>query len=68
MRRKAAPRKKCLSQQDLRDLGVSPGFVTTRYSPDGKRATIRQLAPESDQRRKDFARRLAIDTNTGEKD
>jgi hypothetical protein len=35
-------RKKRLSQQDLRDLGASPGRLTTRYAPDG-RAVVRQV-------------------------
>ena len=47
MRRKAGPRKKRLSQQDLREMGCTPGRLLTRYSPDGRRATVRQLAPES---------------------
>ncbi len=35
-------RKKHLTKQDLRDLGATPGRLTTRYGPDG-RATIRQV-------------------------
>ncbi len=39
-------RKKRLSKQDLRDLGATPGRLTTRYGPNG-RATIRQVVGEA---------------------
>ena len=50
-------RKRRLSKRDLRDLGATPGLMAHRVGPDG-RARLEQLAPESDERRKDFARRL----------
>ncbi len=54
--------KRGLSQQDLRDL-ASAGLTVTRYDAAGERATVRQLAPEGPERRRDFIRRL---TSTGE--
>ena len=56
------PRKKRLTRQDLRALGASAGLIVTRYTPDGERATIHQLSPESDERRRSFARRLTQDS------
>jgi hypothetical protein len=50
-------RKKHLSKQDLQDLGATPGLIARRIGADG-RARLEQLAPESQQRRRDFARRL----------
>jgi hypothetical protein len=46
-----------LTKAELRALAVTPGLMTTRYTPNG-RARLEQLSPESDERRKDFARRL----------
>jgi hypothetical protein len=40
-------RKRRLSQQDLRALGVQPGLQAVRYGPDGERVTIRQLTQET---------------------
>jgi hypothetical protein len=45
---------------------ASTGLTVTRYSPDGERAEVRQLAPESFERRKDFACRLTDDTKASE--
>ncbi len=45
------------SQADLKAAGASPGLIAHRVGPDG-RARLQQLTPESDVRRKDFARRL----------
>jgi hypothetical protein len=58
-----------LSPQELKALGARPGLVITRYAPDGERATIRQLAPEGFDRKRDFIRRLTSpddDTQTNE--
>jgi hypothetical protein len=41
---------------------ASAGLTVVRYQPDGERAEIRQLAPESDQRQRSFARSLSRDT------
>ena len=54
-----------LTAQEKRAL-ASAGLVVTRYTPDGERAEIRQLAPESDKRRRSFAMRLADDTPASE--
>jgi len=52
-------RKKCrLTAGEKRAL-ASACLVVMRYQPDGARATVRELVPESDQRRRSFARRLA---------
>jgi hypothetical protein len=40
-------RKRRLSQQDLRLLGVRPGLIVARYSPDGTRARVEQLTSEA---------------------
>ena len=53
--------KRKLSQQDLRSL-ASAGLTVVRYQPDGARATVRELVPESHERRQSFAQRLADDT------
>lgn len=45
-------RRRKLTQSDLRALGVQPGLLATRYTPDGERATVLELAPESNARRK----------------
>jgi hypothetical protein len=60
------PRKRRLTQQDLRALGTVPGLSAVRYPAGGDRAEVRQLAPESFERRKDFARRLADSTPASE--
>jgi hypothetical protein len=39
-------RKRRLSQQDLRDLGATPGLMAHRVGPDGQRARLEQLSPE----------------------
>ena len=41
---------------------ASAGLTITRYTADGERVEIRQLTPESDERRRTFATRLAHDT------
>jgi hypothetical protein len=41
---------------------ASAGLIVVRYQPDGARATVRELVPESDERRHSIARRLADDT------
>jgi hypothetical protein len=61
----SSKKRRRLSQQDLQAAGATPGFITTRYSPDG-RAEIRQLAPETPERRKDFVRRLTDETKASE--
>jgi hypothetical protein len=50
-------RRRRLTQAEIRALGATPGLLTTRIGADG-RARVEQLAPESRNRRKDFARRL----------
>ena len=40
-------RKTRLSQQDLREMGCTPGRIITRYVPDGRRATVRQVLGEA---------------------
>ena len=40
-------RKKRLTQVELREMGVTPGRIITRYSPDGRRATVRQVVGEA---------------------
>jgi hypothetical protein len=40
-------RKRHLSQQDLRAMGANPGRLATRYTPDGRRAEVRQLTAET---------------------
>ena len=54
-----------LTQRELRALGTV-GLTVVKYQPDGERAEIRQLSPESDQRRRSFARRLADDREASE--
>ena len=55
MRRK----RRQLTAAQKRALALSPGLVVTQYTPDGEHAEIRQLSPESDERRRSFARRLS---------
>ena len=46
---------------------ASAGLVVTRYDTGGERATVQQLTPESDERRR-FARRLGDNTKAREGD
>jgi hypothetical protein len=55
--REPSKRRRKLTQAELRALGATPGLMTRRIGADG-RARVEQLAPESRDRRKDFARRL----------
>jgi hypothetical protein len=55
-------RKSRLSQQDLRDAGVSPGLMAHKVGADG-RARLEELMPEGPERRKIFAQRLSHDTD-----
>lgn len=50
-------RRRKLTQAELRAIGVTPGLMASCIGPDG-RTRLEQLAPESRDRRKDFARRL----------
>lgn len=52
-------RRRRLTQQDLRALGVRPALVATRYAPDGERATVQQLAPEASRRPSLFLRSVS---------
>jgi len=54
-------RRRKLTKAELRAMGCTPGFVVRRYDAQ-ERARLEQLAPESDARRKIFARRLSHDT------
>ena len=45
---------------------MSAGLVVTRYQPDGRRAEVRQLAPEGPDRRRGFIRRLTDETKASE--
>jgi hypothetical protein len=58
-RRGRGRKRQKLSQQQLRELDVTLGFSAVRYTPEGC-AEVRQLVPESDSRRRDFARRLSL--------
>ena len=58
-------KKRTLTAAEKRAL-ASAGLVVTRYQPDGARATVRELVPESDERRRTFAQRLADDTKASE--
>ena len=49
-------RKKRLSKQDLRDLGVRPGFMLHRVAPDG-RARLEQLTPGAGETSSFFGRK-----------
>ena len=40
---------------------ASAGLTVVRYQPDDARATVRELVPESDERRRSFVQRLASD-------
>ena len=61
--RKARP----LTAQEKRAL-ASAGLVVTRYDTGGERATVQQLTPESDERRRSFARRLGDNRKAREGD
>jgi len=54
-------RRRKLTQAELRALGATPGLMVRRIGADG-RARAEQLAPESADRREDFARRLTSST------
>jgi hypothetical protein len=56
-------KRRAVTERELRALGLTPGLVGTRYDADGRRATVAQLAPESDERRKIFAARLSSGTD-----
>ena len=56
-----------LTAAEMRAL-ASAGLVVTRYTPDGERAEIRQLAPESDKWKRSFAMMFADDTPVSEGD
>jgi hypothetical protein len=59
-------RKRRPTKGELRAMGVSPGLLMVhRVGPDG-RARLEQLAPESDGRRRVFARRLTSATTASE--
>jgi hypothetical protein len=49
------------TKAELRAMGVTPGLMAHRVGPDG-RARLEELAPESTERRQQFARRLIQDT------
>jgi hypothetical protein len=53
------------SRAELRAMGLTPGLMARRYTPDG-RARLKQLTPEARERRQQFARRLANDTADSE--
>jgi hypothetical protein len=43
------PRRRRLSQKDLRAMGAAEGLVSVKYAPDG-RAVVRQLTAETNPR------------------
>jgi hypothetical protein len=55
-------RKRRLSQQDLRALGVQPGLLATRYPAGGDRAQIQRLTAETTTGRR-FEKRLTSNSN-----
>ena len=57
-------KKRQLTGAEKRAL-ISAGLIVTRYAPDGERATVWQLAPEGEERRRDFVRRLTDETPIG---
>jgi hypothetical protein len=59
-------KRRRLTQAELKAMGVTPGLVVHRVGPPGSRARLEQLAPESDGRRRVFARRLTSDTTASE--
>jgi hypothetical protein len=58
-------KRRKLTQAELRALGTTPGLMARRTGADG-RARVEQLAPESETRRRDFVRRLAYNSKSGE--
>ncbi len=64
-RERQSKRRRRLTQAEFRALGTVPGLSAVRYPAGGDRAEVRQLAPESDERRRSFARKLTrADENT----
>ncbi len=59
-------KKRTLTAAEKRVL-ASAGLVVTRYERSGERAAVVQLAPEGDDRRREFARRLGDDTLDNER-
>ncbi len=53
-------KKRQLTAAERRAL-ASAGLMVVRYQPDGARAAVRELVPESDDRRRSFVQRLADD-------
>ena len=52
-------KRRRLTRAELRALGITPGLVGVRYGPGNLgRSRVEELAPETDARRKYFARRL----------
>ena len=58
-------KRRQLTTAETRTL-ASAGLTVVRYQPDGARATVRELVPESDERRRSFAQRLDDDTSASE--
>ena len=58
-------KKRTLTAVEKRAL-ASAGLTVVRYQPDGERVEIRQLTPESEERRRSFARSLGNDTPASE--
>ena len=54
-----------LTQAELRAAGASPGLMAHKVGPAG-RARLEHLTPESDQRRRSFAKRLGDDREASE--
>src|SRR5215211_6195369 len=44
-------KRQCLTRAELRAMGATPGRLSTHYSPDGRRATVRQVVGEDAERR-----------------
>jgi hypothetical protein len=53
-------KKRTLTAAEKR-VFASAGLMVVRYRPDGARATVRELVPESDGRPRSFVQRLADD-------
>lgn len=58
-------KKRTPTQRELRGA-MSAGLIVTRYTPDGERATVQQLAPESFERKRDFIWRLTDESKASE--
>jgi len=58
-------KKRRPTRAELSAMGATPGLMVRRVGPSG-RSRLEQLAPESDNRRKDFARRLTNYTQSNE--